>query len=142
MNKNETYFELDSKEATHFDHCHLICYVYIKEHISICVNTHCLMLEVLRYIAYTALNAFNCVHTKIKAMLKVSKIHYRPHTDFNALNAMYVKDFKDGVCGFYATLHTELLNLLLMSKVSKMSNTMYSVYRGPLLLQEGRLFVI
>ena len=39
---------------------------------------------------------------------------------------MYVKDIEDGVCGFYATLHTELLNLLLMLKVSKMSN-MYSV---------------
>ena len=35
------------------------------------------MLEVLRYIAYIALNAFNCVHTKIKAMSKVSKICHR-----------------------------------------------------------------
>ena len=25
----------------------------------------------------------------------------------NALNAMYVEDVADGVCGFYATLHTE-----------------------------------
>ena len=32
---------------------------------------------VLRYIAYIALNAFNCVHTKIKAMSKVSKICHR-----------------------------------------------------------------
>ena len=37
---------------------------------------------------------------------------------------MYVKDVKDGVCSFYATLYTELLILLLMSKVLKMSNTM------------------
>ena len=37
---------------------------------------------------------------------------------------MYVEDVEDGVCSFYATLHTELLILLLMSKVSKMSNTM------------------
>ena len=36
----------------------------------ICVNAHCLMLEVLRYIA---LNALNTVQ-KIKAMLKMSKI--------------------------------------------------------------------
>ena len=28
-------------------------------------------------------------------------------TDFNALNAMYVKDVKNSVCGFYTTLHTE-----------------------------------
>ena len=37
---------------------------------SICVNAHCLILEVLRYIA---LNALNTVQ-KIKAMLKMSKI--------------------------------------------------------------------
>ena len=37
---------------------------------SICVNAHCLMLEVLKYIA---LNALNTVQ-KIKAMLKMSKI--------------------------------------------------------------------
>ena len=36
-------------------------------------------------------------------------------------NAMYVED---GICSLYATLHTELLILLLMSKVSKMSNTL------------------
>ena len=37
---------------------------------------------------------------------------------------MYVEDVEDGVCSFYATLHTELLILLLMLKVSKMSNNM------------------
>ena len=45
-------------------------------------------------------------------------------TDFNALIAMYVEDVEDGVCSFYTTLHTELLILLLMSKVLKVSNTM------------------
>ena len=53
---------------------------------SICVSAHCLILEVLRYIA---LNTLNTVQ-KIKAMLK---IHY---TDFNALKAMYVEGVKDG----------------------------------------------
>ena len=37
---------------------------------------------------------------------------------------MYVENVEDGVCSFYATLYIELLILLLMSKVSKMSNTM------------------
>ena len=37
---------------------------------------------------------------------------------------MYVEDVEDGVCSLYGTLHTELLILLLMLKVSKMSNTM------------------
>ena len=40
---------------------------------SICVNALCLMLEVLRYIA---LNALNTVQ-KIKAMLKIDKVHIR-----------------------------------------------------------------
>ena len=44
--------------------------MYIKGHVSICVNAHYLMLEVLRYIA---LNALNTVQ-KIKAMSKMSKI--------------------------------------------------------------------
>ena len=39
----------------------------------ICVNAHCLMIEVLRYIA---LNALNTVQ-KIKAMLKIDKVHIR-----------------------------------------------------------------
>ena len=63
------------KPLTH-NHCHLICCVYIKGRISICVNAHCLMLEVLRYIA---LNALNTVQ-KIKAlskMLKIDKVHIR-----------------------------------------------------------------
>ena len=53
-----------------YTHCHLICCVYIKGHVPICVNVHCLMLEVLRYIA---LNALNTVQ-KIKVMSKMSKI--------------------------------------------------------------------
>ena len=32
MNYSETYLELDSEEATHSDHCHLICCVCIKGH--------------------------------------------------------------------------------------------------------------
>ena len=44
--------------------------MYIKGHVSICVNAPCLMLEVLKYIA---LNALNNVQ-KIKAMSKMSKI--------------------------------------------------------------------
>ena len=55
---------------------------------SICVNAHCLMLQVLRYIA---LNALNTVQ-KIKAMSNMLKIHY---TDFNAVKAMYVKGVED-----------------------------------------------
>ena len=44
--------------------------MYIKGRVPICVNAHCLMLEVLRYLA---LNALNTVQ-KIKALSKMSKI--------------------------------------------------------------------
>ena len=49
---------------------------------------------------------------------------WRYATDFDALIAMYVEDIEEGVCSFYTTLHTDLLILLLMSKVLKVSNTM------------------
>ena len=38
MNYSETYSELDSEEASHCDHCHLIWCVYIKGHVET-VNT-------------------------------------------------------------------------------------------------------
>ena len=47
-------------------------------------------------------------------MSKVSKIHC---TDFNGLNAMYVGDVEDGVCGFYATLYAEYRFMSKMSKI-------------------------
>ena len=37
---------------------------------------------------------------------------------------MYVEDVEDGVYSFYVILYTELLILLLMSKVLKLLNTM------------------
>ena len=41
---------------------------------------------------------------------------------------MYVENVEDGICSLYATLHTELLILLLMSKVSKAQNTYKHVF--------------
>ena len=65
-------------------------------------------------------------------MSKVSKIHYRPHTDFNALNAMYVKDVEDGVCSFYATLYTEYCcSFTHVEGVKGVKDyVLYSVYRA------------
>ena len=59
--------------------------MYIKGRMSVCVNAHCFMLEVLRYVALNTVQ-------KIKAMSKMSKIHC---TGFNALNAMDVEGVKD-----------------------------------------------
>ena len=66
-------------------------------------------------------------------MSKVSKIHC---TDFNALNAMYIGDVRDGVCSFYATLYAKY-----RFHVKDVKNTLYSVYSGPMPRQEGRLIV-
>ena len=35
LNYSETYFKLDSEEATHCNHCHLICCMYIKGHVEV-----------------------------------------------------------------------------------------------------------
>ena len=64
-------------------------------------------------------------------MSKVSKVLKIHCTDFNALNAMYVRDVRDGVCGFYATLYAEYR---FMSKMSE-------ILCGPSPRQEGRLIV-
>ena len=77
---------------------------------------------------------------KIKAMSKVSKIHYRLYTDFNALNAMYVEDIEDGVCGFYATLHTEYYYSFCYSRQRCQILCTVLCIQGPSLLQERRLF--
>ena len=47
-------------------------------------------------------------------MSKVLKIHC---TDFNGLNAMYVGDVRDGVCGFYTTLYAEYRFMSKMLKI-------------------------
>ena len=82
MNYSETYFELDIEEATHSHPLSpivtlsVVCTLKGMLRQSICVNAHCLMLEVLRCIA---LNALNTVQ-KIKAMskmLKLDEIHLR-----------------------------------------------------------------
>ena len=66
-------------------------------------------------------------------MSKVSKIHC---TDFNALNGIFVRNVRDDVCGFYATLYAEY-----RFHVGDVEDTLYSVYSGPLPHQEGRLIV-
>ena len=63
LNYSETYFELDSEETTHCDHCHLISCVYIKGHVSI----HCCMDQSNACMCENdvkgverSLNSFNC----------------------------------------------------------------------------------
>ena len=65
-----------------------------------------------------------CTKDQRNGMSKMLEIHC---TDFNALNAMYVEDVGDGVCGFYATLYAEYS---FMSKMSKIC-TLYTVAPRP-----------
>ena len=63
MNYSETYFELDSEEATHCHHCHLISCVYIKGHVSIhCTKDQsnaCMCENDVKGVK-RSLNSFNC----------------------------------------------------------------------------------
>ena len=116
MNYSETYFELDSEEATHCHHCHLISCVYIKGHVSI----HC---------TKDQSNACMCEND-------VEGVE-RSLNSLIVTHVTQVERVEGGVCGFYTTLHTELLNLLLMSKGSKV----YSVYSGLSPLPGGKAVV-
>ena len=88
------------------------------------------MLKVPRYIAIKYMCEIQCTKDQRNPMSKVSKIHC---TDFNALNTMYVRDVRDGVCSFYATLYAEYR--------FHVEDTLYSAYSAPSPCQEGRLVV-
>ena len=75
------------------------------------------------------------MHVCVKMMLKGSK---EALTVLIVTHVTQVKRVESGVCGFYATLHTELLNLLLMSQGPKV----YSVYSGLLPLPGGKATVL
>ena len=52
-----------------------------------------------------------------------------------------VKRVESGVCGFYATLHTEYCNVAqFVTHVERVESVKYSVYRASHPCQEGRLF--
>ena len=63
MNYSETYFELDSEEATHCDHCHLICCVYIKGHVKV-VDTKDQSNAIVYCVCYVVCR--QCQHTQRK----------------------------------------------------------------------------
>ena len=54
----------------------------------------------------------------------------------NALNAMYVEDIEDGVCSFYATLHTECY--FSSHSCQRCQILLYSVYSGLSSLSGGK----
>ena len=74
------------------------------------------------------------MHVCVKMMSKGSK---EALTVLIVTHVTQVERVESGVCGFYTTLHTELLNLLLMSKGLKV----YSVYSGLSTLPGGKAIV-
>ena len=54
---------------------------------------------------------------------------------------MYVEDVKDGVCGFYATLHTEYCYLSHSCRRRRRYYSIVLCIQGPSPLQGGRLFI-
>ena len=74
------------------------------------------------------------MHVCVKMMSKGSK---EALTVLIVTHVIQVKRVESGVCGFYTTLHTESLNLLLMLKGSKV----YSVYSSLLPLPGGKAIV-
>ena len=90
MNYSETYFKLDSEEATHCDHCHLICCVNIKGHVEM-VDTKDQSNAIVYWVWY-----FVCWHCRYKdqSMQGIECYicrHCRYKTRIsNAFNAIYV----------------------------------------------------
>ena len=117
MNYSETYFELDSEEATHCHHCHLISCVYIKGHMSIHCSkdqSNACMCENDVEGVERSLNSFNC---------------------YSCYSSR--KSRKWCLWLLHNTVYTVMLLILLMSKGSKV----YSVYRAPCPSRgEGYLF--
>ena len=87
MNYSKTYFELDSEEATHCDHCHLISCVYIKGHMSI----HC---------TKDQSNACMC-ENDVEGVERTLTVLIVTHVT-------QVERVESGVCGSYTTPYVEV----------------------------------
>ena len=84
MNYSETYFKLDSEEATHCDHCHLICCVYIKGHMSI-----------------------HCTKDQSNACMCENDVEGVKRT-LTVLIVTQVERVESGVCGSYTTPYADM----------------------------------
>ena len=90
MNYRETYFELDSEEATH-------------SHPLLPIVTLSVVCTLKGACQYTV-QRIKATHVYVKMMLKGSK---EPFTVLIVTHVTQVERVESGVCSFYATLHTE-----------------------------------
>ena len=127
MNYSETYFELDSEEATHsYPLSPIVTLSVVCTLKGMCQHTLFDLggVEILKY-----KRSKQCQRCR------------RYSTDFKALNAMYVKDVEDGVCGFYATLHTEYCYSSHLISLVEDAKYYCTLYTGPLAPPGGKATV-
>ena len=84
MNYSETYFELDSEEATHCHHCHLITCVYIKGLVNTKHQSNACMCEMMLKGSKEALTVLIVTH--VTQVERVERLDYVHNNDtFNAM---------------------------------------------------------
>ena len=95
MNYSETYFKLDSEEATHCHHFHLISCVYIKGLVNTKDQSNECMCEMMSKVSKEALTVLIITHvTHVTHVKRVKRLHYVHNIDtFNAIS----KGLKDYV---------------------------------------------
>ena len=103
MNYSETYFELDSEEATSCHHCHLISCVYIKGLVNTKDQSNACMCEMMSKGSKEALTVLIVTHithveglkealtvpivTHVTHVKRVKRLHYVHNIDtFNAMS--------------------------------------------------------
>ena len=79
MNYSETYFELDSEEATHCHHCHLISCVYIKGLVNTKGQSNACMCEMMSKGLKEALTVLIVTH--VTHVERVKRLHYVHNID-------------------------------------------------------------
>ena len=85
MNYSETYFELDSEEATHCPHCHLISCVYIKGLVNTKDQSNAWMCEMMSKGSKEALTVLIVTH--VTHVERVERLHYVHNIDtFNGMS--------------------------------------------------------
>ena len=91
MNNSETYFELDSEEATHCHHCHLISCVYIEELVNTKDQSNVCMCEMMSKASKEALTVLIVTHVTHVRGIK------RSHNNFthNFLNIQLLSNLSN-----------------------------------------------
>ena len=97
MNYSETYFELDTEEATHCHHCHLISCVYIKGLVNTKDQSNACMCEMMSKGSKEALTVLIDTHvTHVKRVKRLCYLETRDKHIFahNFLNIQPIFDLQ------------------------------------------------